>query len=223
MGLLELLPSIDSKHLVNILQNSKSQHGQDIFALSKAEFKSHGYFVEFGATDGRSMSNTLLLEDLFSWTGILVEPARCYHIPLLQNRRAIIDFRAVHNESKQQIIFNEVQQSSLSTIDEYSELDEWKELRKKGQKYKVETISLKDLLVEYKAPKFIDYLSIDTEGSEYQILKDFSFDAYIFSTITVEHNYGANRDKIHELLSAKGYERVHTHLSAGDDWYVYNH
>ena len=223
MGLLELLPPMESKTLVSILQNSKSQHGQDIFALSEAEFKSNGFFVEFGATDGLSMSNTYLLEKMFSWNGILVEPARSYHVPLLHNRHAIVDFRAVHNESQREVIFNEVHQSSLSTIDEYSDLDQWRDLRKKGKKYIVETITLKDLLIELKAPKTVDYLSIDTEGSEYQILKDFSFDSYIFSTITVEHNYGPNRDKIYKLLTTNGYERVNTHLSAGDDWYIYKH
>ena len=45
--------------------------------------------------------------------------------------------------------------------------------RQKGIKYKVNTISLEDLLEKYKAPTIIDYMSIDTEGSEYEILKKF--------------------------------------------------
>ncbi|MBK7635080.1 MAG: FkbM family methyltransferase [Saprospiraceae bacterium] len=59
----------------------------------------------------------------------------------------------------------------------------------------------------------IDYLSIDTEGSEYDILSSFNFDRYTFGIITVEHNYTAYRDRIKDLLESKGYRRVLTNLS----------
>ena len=49
---------------------------------------------------------------------------------------------------------------------------------KKGKKYRIKTISLEDLLLKYNAPVVIDYLSMDTEGSEYEILSAFNFDKY---------------------------------------------
>ena len=84
----------------------------------------------------------------------------------------------------------------------------------------VETISLVDLLKKYNAPKHIDYLSIDTEGSEFDILENFDFNTYSFSVITCEHNYTPMRDKIYDLLTSKGYERKLTEVSRWDDWYI---
>ena len=58
--------------------------------------------------------------------------------------------------------------------------------RKKGNEYHVETVNLKDLLDDYSAPRCIDYLSIDTEGSEYEILKNFNFNENISQSKILE-------------------------------------
>ena len=77
-----------------------------------------------------------------------------------------------------------------------------------------------DLLRKYDAPYRIDYLSIDTEGSEYEILKAFDFNAYRISIITCEHNFTDDRQKIYDLLTSQGYKRRYQDLSSVDDWYV---
>jgi hypothetical protein len=66
----------------------------------------------------------------------------------------------------------------------------------------------------------MDYLSIDTEGSEYDILSSFNFDKYKFRVITSEHNFTQNREKIYTLLKKQGYERKFEDISEFDDWYV---
>ena len=76
------------------------------------------------------------------------------------------------------------------------------------------------MLKKHKAPKEIDYLSIDTEGSEYEILSGFDFNEYDIKVITCEHNYGEIREKIFDLLSANGYMRKLSKFSLWDDWYV---
>jgi hypothetical protein len=90
-----------------------------------------------------------------------------------------------------------------------------------GIQYDVETVSLLDALDEHGAPRVIDYLSIDTEGSEFEILNAFDFSQYRFSVITCEHNYAPQRELIHELLTLKGYRRVHRDITQFDDWYVH--
>jgi hypothetical protein len=92
--------------------------------------------------------------------------------------------------------------------------------RMTGIKYEISTISLNDLLDKYNAPKEIDYLSIDTEGSEFEILNAFDFSEHKFKIITCEHNFTQMRESIYSLLTKNGYGRKYTDLPVFDDWYV---
>ena len=201
---------------------SKSQIEQDLFVLYELDDKRNGYFVEFGATNGVDLSNTHLLEKEFGWTGILAEPAKVWAEELVKNRSCHIDFDCVWSKSGETLEFNEVNAAELSTINVFSNLDQHARTRERGFKYTVNTISLVDLLKKYNAPKDIDYLSIDTEGSEYDILSAFDFDSYNIKIITCEHNYTPMQEKIYELLTSKGYTRKFTECSYFDDWYVLN-
>ncbi|WP_413974438.1 FkbM family methyltransferase [Hyunsoonleella sp. 2307UL5-6] len=202
---------------------SKSQIKQDLFVLCELDFKKNGFFIEFGATDGISMSNTFLLEKDFNWKGILAEPGRCWHSALKENRDTFIETNCVWHKTGEELQFQEAQSSTLSTVVGFGKTDSHSQDRDTKKVYSVTTISLNDLLLKYKAPKIIDYLSIDTEGSEYIILNNLNFDDYKFRVITVEHNYTSLREKIFKLLSSKGYSRVHTTHSLFDDWYIYKH
>ena len=204
-----------------LLLESRSQLKQDLFVLAETGFKEHGYFVEFGATDGIELSNTYLLETKFSWTGILAEPAKIWQAKLERNRpSASIEKLCIWSDSFSELRFNEVKEAVLSTISIFSDSDNHSTSRESGKEYNVKTISLIDLLRKYNAPKHIDYLSIDTEGSEYDILSKFDFSEYSFGIITVEHNYTTQRDKIFNLLLQNGYKRKYEHLSHFDDWYT---
>ena len=161
-----------------------------------------------------------LLEKEFGWRGILAEPAKVWHKSLRENRNSIIDERCVWSKSNQKIDFRETDFHELSTIENYSSHDMHKSARKSGSVYQVDTVSLMDLLAEHNAPNEIDYLSIDTEGSEYEILKDFDFNKYKIKIITVEHNFTNMREKIFELLTSNGYKRIFIQVSEVDDWYI---
>jgi len=207
-------------NLLSLASNSQLQ--QDLVALYVHSLHTDqpGFFVEFGATDGKSYSNTLLLEALFSWSGILAEPARKWKNELKLNRSCVLDFRCVWRESGEMLKFYEVDSAEYSTLAVFSENDQHAGLRNKRKSYFVETISLEDLMEAHKAPKIIPYLSVDTEGSELDIIKDFDFEKYKFNFITIEHNFSENRDAIFELLNKYGYCRVLPELSEWDDWYV---
>ena len=221
---LEFIRSFDSQDfepLIRYLSKSKSQLRQDLFVLAETKYKSGGYFVEFGATDGINLSNSYLLETEFSWKGILAEPGHVWGKRLANNRpRSRIETSCVWKDSNSMLLFNEVDAPELSTIDFFSNSDEHIFRRKHGKKYEVPTISLMDLLEKFGAPSYIDYLSIDTEGSEFEILKALNFNKYSFGVITVEHNYTENRERIFTLLTSNGYIRKFEHLSLFDDWYI---
>jgi FkbM family methyltransferase len=204
----------------NLLRQSRSQLGQDILALTVSGLDKPGFFVEFGASDGVALSNSHVLEKHFGWTGVLCEPSTAWHEALKQNRSCSIDTRCVYSVSGEKISFSENYLGELSAITAYAEPNASGILKRTTSSYEVETISLLDLLKENNAPKFVDFLSIDTEGSEFEILKNFDFQSYRFGAICVEHNFAETREKINKLLLANGYVQVHPDLSDFDDWYI---
>jgi FkbM family methyltransferase len=214
--LVRAIPDNHASDLLDVLRSSQSQLHQDLFALSELDFKRDGFFVEFGATDGVTLSNTMYLERKFGWTGIVAEPARRWHEQLKRNRSCHIETKCVWKDSASVLTFNEADSGEYSTIDLFSS----QVAKRHGQRYAVETISLRDMLIKYSAPQRIDYISIDTEGSEFEILSPFDFEEYEFGVLTIEHNFEPHRDKIFKLLTRAGYRRKFENLSSVDDWYV---
>ncbi|MFY2822321.1 FkbM family methyltransferase [Ruegeria sp. MALMAid1280] len=204
----------------NCREISRAQLKQDIFVLLKKKFKKGGFFVEFGATNGLDLSNTFLLEKSFGWNGILAEPAPMWHEALKKNRDVSLDFDCVWRETGEILEFNMANEGELSTLNSFSDCDHHSETRKSGQIIQVKTVSLNDLLERHNAPRNIDYLSIDTEGSEYEILKHFDFSKYNIDIITCEHNFTKMGDDVFSLLSKHGYKRVFEGSSEWDHWYV---
>lgn len=216
---LQFIRAMDPGHrnrCIDLLDRSRSQLRQDLFALAQVDFRADGFFVEFGATDGVDLNNTWLMEADFGWTGILAEPARGWQQDLRTNRTCAIDTRCVWNATGETLRFTEAPRGENSAISSFVKTS--RKLR--GTSYDVETISLNDLLEQQNAPQVIDYMSVDTEGSEFDILGAVDFDRWSFRVMTVEHNFAPQREDIHALLTSKGYARVHESVSRFDDWYV---
>jgi FkbM family methyltransferase len=186
---------------------SKSQLGQDLAALVVNRFEP-GFFVEFGATNGKSLSNTWLLEKRFGWNGILAEPQHAFRSQLISNRSCAIDFRAIHSVS-----------GKFMEIEGNGETARAKISSNLNSQNLVETVSLHDLLSQHQAPRYIDFLSVDIEGGEFKVLKVFPFEKYSFGLVAVEHNYSEHRDDLRKLLVANGYLRIDVDTK-WDDWYV---
>ena len=153
---------ITQEYVDGLDAKSTSQIGQDMFVLAELHFKRDGYFVEFGAANGKDLSNTYMLEKELGWDGIVAEPAMIWREDLIANRSSKISFDCVWTRSNELLEFNEVSAPELSTINAFSESDGHHQTRQEGKKYNVYTVSLIDLLKQFNAPKEIDYLSIDT-------------------------------------------------------------
>jgi FkbM family methyltransferase len=202
------------------LARSHGQFLQDLWVAYELKGQRDGFFVEFGAANGVHASNSLMLERGLGWRGVLAEPARVWREALGRNRTCAIDTRCVWSRSGETLTFNQPSIALHSTIDSYSAADGHAATRVEGERYPVETVSLIDLLKTWDAPARIDYLSVDTEGSELDILRAFDFSAYDVRLISVEHNHTEKRRAIFDLLTSKGFTRRFETLSNVDDWYA---
>lgn len=210
-------------HCLANADETQSQNYQDVFALYETGYKHDGFFVEFGATDGQSISNTILLERKYGWKGILAEPNPVWHRELEKNRVCHISKDCVYSKTGELVDFIASDAPDISSIKAFADRDEHAQNRLNGKTIQVPTISLFDLLNKYDAPQTIDYLSIDTEGSELHILEAYFAENtyYDIKVITVEHNYvGEVREAIYRLLASKGYQRKFAEFSRCDDFYV---
>ena len=218
---IELIKELENQsELLKLFDEVTSQLGQELFVLSILNFKRNGVFIEFGAADGHLLSNTFILEKNYQWSGVLVEPAKIYHERLKINRACSIDKRAVFSHSGESLFFNETNFPELSTIRSYGSEDEHKLKRKKHRVYTVESISLNDLINHHDLKVGIDYISIDTEGSELDILKSFDFLKYKVKVFTIEHNFTKNKKDISDLMISNGYIQLYENLSKWDSWFV---
>jgi FkbM family methyltransferase len=200
------------------IEYDKSQFGQGILALALNRFKNGGFYVEMGATDGVELSNTVFLEKRFGWNGILAEPAICWHKKLRINRpNSSIDIRCVYGVSGMELEFRET--GGLSTLKGYGN-DSMAVMRRWAKSYVVKTININDLLTFHSAPPVIDFISIDTEGSEYSIIKQFDFNKWCVNFFSIEHNYGVNRDLVVQHMRQNGYVRVLKSISLCDDYFI---
>lgn len=195
------------------------RHGelrQDLFVLFITDRKRDGWFVEFGAMDGVRASNTLLLERDYGWSGIMSEPNPRYNVNLEKNRRCRIDLRCVSDRTGSTVKFQTADQGGWPGMVGHI----YREANSRGNVIDVETVSLNDLLEQNGAPKHVDYISVDTDGSEPMIMQAFDFAKNSATIWSIEHNEEPWREDIRVLMQRHGYHRVLEAHSGYDDWYV---
>ena len=193
------------------LQDFYSQLGQDKWVVGIVyPGVTDGYFVDVGAWDAEIDSNSKALEEL-GWTGICVDP-----FPQnWKNRTCRLFEEVAYGRAGEIVRFRAAGQ--LGGIDD--RLGFWKDDVQQFPIVELRTTTLADILERAGAPPFIHYLSIDTEGSELDILAALPFERYTIGALTVEHNFEEpKRGRIRALLESKGYERAREQLV--DDWYV---
>lgn len=195
--------------------NAKSQLGQDVHVLHNIyKSKKNGYFVEVGAYDGIEYSNTYLMERDYGWKGILIECNPRWFSSIYQNRDSIFMPYAVYNENNKILEFYDTGHGLSGLVETNHHYS-----NQRAQVIQVMTKTLTQILDNANAPSFIEFLSLDTEGSEYEILRTHDFDKYKFGYICVEHNdVLQNRIMIRQLLESKGY--LHYRENRVDDDYI---
>ena len=207
------------------MNNSKSSNGQDKWVIEQYNNISNGYFIEIGAFDGVHSSNTYLLEQSYNWRGVCIEPSVNF-ILLRQNRKCHTVNALVSDKTMPTAKFIDCKKNG-STARYSLRSGIYDDIIKPGravtkgynaQKYETRrTKTLTHILDKLKAPRLIQYLSLDTEGSELFILRSINFKKYIIPIITIEPGW-ATYGKSVKLLSKLGYKLAHKF--PGDDAYI---
>lgn len=195
---------------------SYSQFGQDIYVLEMSK-KNNGFFVDVGFYDGEYMSNTYLLEK-HGWKGIGID---AYPKNTLIRPNTIVEQCCLSDKKDEEVDF--VLAGTLAGI--CKNLGRHKETNriKTSEVVKIKTETLENVLIKNKCPNFIDYMSVDIEGSEYEVLKNFPFNTiFVIKYISVEHNQEEDKkNKIENLLFEKGYKKdINYNKSHIEDFYI---
>ena len=217
---------VERRYLKTIWDNidhAEAQLFQDCFALSVLGSDRPRTYCEFGAKDGKFLSNTHLLDTQYGWSGIVAEPARCWHDKLWQNRPdAMKDTRCVWQRTGATLDFIEAGDGEFSTLSAHAASDHHTERRATNSRhYQVETVSLAELLEAHGYGDGVDFLSIDTEGSEVEILENFDLSKRPVGVICVEHNMTKQESVLDDLITSQNYRRCLEPWSRWDAWYVH--
>lgn len=203
------------------------------FGLNQLDLRLHraietapNYYIEIGANDGVAQSNTLLLEVLYGWEGLLIEPAETTFAALRRNRSAKRNFllKAAcvsfeHQAKTVELIFSNLM-SIVEGLD--SDVTDPRAHARAGQRFLasgtaigtevVDCMPLNQALQLAGAPSAIGLLSLDVEGAELEVLRGIDFQMYRFDSILVESR---EVGRIQKFLRERGYELKNT-LSTHD-------
>ena len=189
----------------------RGQLQQDKWVLSLFPDGFQGFFLDVGMGDARHINNTYLLEQL-GWRGIGIDP---YPMNTDLRPNLIVEAVAVFSSTT---TLDFVQAGHLGGAVDF--IDRHADAIKFEPIVQVQTTTLEAVLKKHNAPSTIDYMSLDTEGTEYEILRAFPFNDYTFTCITVEHNQEhLKKQQLRTLLTSKGY--VLAHEVQFDDWYIH--
>lgn len=225
---------MDNKSSENSLQ-FYSKHGQDKY-LYEEIFKnnSNGIFVDFGAYDGIESSNSYFFEKELGWDGICVEPLPQIFIKLQSNRKCLCINKCISDNYKNGEFLHVIPENPpgtiignkrVSNIEKMSGLVEFynnqhkklidsrlNELGGRKETFEVECIPADDVLKLLPSKK-IDYLTIDTEGSELHILKSIDFNLFEIDVIVLEVLYSS--EELSAFMDKHRYKLIN---KIGYDW-----
>ena len=180
-------------------------------------YKRRGFFLDLAAADGITNSNSYVLEKLFGWNGICVEPNPGFLEKLKKDRSCIIDGSVVSNQ-REQVTFriDNGQLGGIVADDTDNSLEVRGEQLESAETKTYDAVLLTDILERHSAPEFIDYFSLDVEGSEERVISSIDFDKYRFGCLTIERP----TPRVNEILFENGYKFVKNHEN--DTYYIHS-
>jgi len=186
----------------------RSQWGQDRW-LEENIFKGqrNGIFVEVGVLDGLSDSNTAFFEFERDWTGLLVE-ANPQFIRAIQNNRPNSIVKPVAAYNKFGSVSFKVVEGTPGWSGIENEFNDFHHVRvKRGLSHYV-SVPCAPLAHIMDGMYHVDYLSVDVEGAEEAIVRDFPFKDFDIRIIGIENNVQTDR-VVERILTNNGYKLIH--------------
>jgi FkbM family methyltransferase len=190
-----------------------SQYGQDRY-LAEQMFpgRTDGFFVDIGAHDGVTFSNSLHFERL-GWKGICIEP-NPEVFKQLRERRSCECLNTCVSEVSGEVEFNMVVAVAEGDFTNMLSGIHNKYDKRHMRRFEREVAETGGRLERVKVPsrRFnecvpagtrIDFVSIDTEGAELAVLQSIDFDAVDIQCFVIENNYGDA--SILDFMKARGY------------------
>jgi FkbM family methyltransferase len=198
-----------------------SQDGQDKY-LETAIFKGfkNGIYVDVGAHDGISINNTLYFQNNNNWTGINIEPIKTVFDKLVINRPNNINLNCAvcNNDGETDFLCNIGYTEMISGIKDTFDDRHWQRLQyENGQMgstteiIKVNTKKLETIFDENNISR-VNYLSIDVEGAEFEVIKSINFDKVFIDVIGFENNYNDTSIPIVQYLEDKNFVVIYRSL-----------
>ena len=198
-----------------------SQYNQDKI-LEKYIFKGYkgGFFVDVGAHDGVSINNTLYFEKKNKWTGINIEPLKEVYNKLVINRPDCININCAvcDFDGRTEFISNsgytEMLSGIKSSFDERHHQRVFLENKHYGEETNIINVNTKRLetIFDQHNISHINYLSIDVEGGEFNVIKSINFDKVFIDVIEFESNYKDTTLPIISYLEEKNFKVFHINL-----------
>lgn len=197
-----------------------SQDKQDEL-LDTHVFKGYnrGIFVDVGAWDGECFSNTLFFEKERQWSGIHIEPLQEQYQALVKNRPNAINLNVAVSDVEGQADFLSISgpTSMLSGLKANYDPRHLERINKETSAIPstISTVSVPvrrlDSIFREHNVRRVHYLSIDTEGSEMNVVRSIDYDFTYIDVIGFENNYDDKTKPIIEFLEKKGYVTLPIH------------
>ena len=171
-------------------ENFFSQAGQDkIIKNNFFQNKKNGFFVEIGAYDGIIGSNCYHFEKFLNWQGIAIEASKFQYQKLKNNRNCKVLNRAISGSIKNveflEVVEGLTQMSGINNENFTSANIIRNNKQSKTHISKITTTTFDQSVSNHEE---IDYLSIDIEGEELNLLSSIDFQKYNIKVISVENN-----------------------------------
>ena len=187
-----------------------SQHGEDkiIESLFPKDYK--GVCVEVGAYDGKRDSNTYYFEKN-GWRALCIEPIPEQFEKCKKIRKECVQ-AAVSNKNSDDLeytvfSFGDNQSAISGLMSDQRLVDSHAHLITSRNTIHVVSKTLTTILDELKYPTYIDFISIDTENTELDVLKGFDLNKYNVKVLIIENNF--NEPFCEEYLKQFGYKKIH--------------